>query len=86
MILVCIESPFRPSAPRGTLEFDSELALNIAYARALMLDSLRRGEAPFASHLRKYCRAATTVTKLNASWVSTRVPRGRRSQIKSLSA
>jgi hypothetical protein len=38
--LVVIESPFA-----------GEVALNVEYARAALSDSLRRGEAPFASHL-----------------------------------
>ncbi|MDD5749435.1 MAG: hypothetical protein PHO91_01450 [Patescibacteria group bacterium] len=41
--LVIIESPFA-----GTPE---EVATNIQYARACLLDCLKRGEAPFASHL-----------------------------------
>lgn len=51
VIRVCIESPFRPRAARGSPEFAAELERNFAYADALMLDSLRRGEAPFLSHL-----------------------------------
>ncbi|KAB2675909.1 hypothetical protein F9K85_12920 [Brucella tritici] len=38
--LVIIESPYSGDAAR-----------NITYARACLLDSLRRGEAPIASHL-----------------------------------
>jgi hypothetical protein len=38
--LVIIESPFA-----------GDVARNVAYARAAMADCLRRGEAPFASHL-----------------------------------
>lgn len=41
---VVIESPFKG-------ETAAEEAENVAYARACLLDSLRRGEAPFASHL-----------------------------------
>lgn len=41
---VVIESPFKGATK------EDELA-NVAYAKACMLDSLRRGEAPFASHL-----------------------------------
>lgn len=37
---VIIESPYAGDIER-----------NVAYARAALLDSLRRGEAPFASHL-----------------------------------
>lgn len=37
---VCLESPYR-----------GEVNRNLAYARAAMLDSISRGEAPFASHL-----------------------------------
>lgn len=44
MMLVILESPF--AAPSYT-----EVALNIAYARACMRDCLMRGEAPYASHL-----------------------------------
>lgn len=51
MLRVVIESPFRPRAERGTPAFATELERNFAYADALMLDSLRRGEAPFLSHL-----------------------------------
>jgi hypothetical protein len=51
MIRVMIESPFMPKAPHNTPEHAVELARNIAYAWDLVLDSLRRGEAPFASHL-----------------------------------
>ncbi len=40
---VIIESPYG-----GTPEI---VERNVAYARRAMLDSLRRGEAPFASHL-----------------------------------
>lgn len=40
MRFVIIESPYA-----GNIE------LNVAYARAAMADCLRRGEAPFASHL-----------------------------------
>ena len=44
MKLVVIESPFAGATP--------ELAeRNVQYAREAMRDSLRRGEAPFASHL-----------------------------------
>lgn len=37
---VIIESPYA-----------GDIDLNVAYANACLLDSLRRGEAPFASHL-----------------------------------
>lgn len=40
MIRVVIESPYAGDIER-----------NVAYARAALADSLRRGEAPFASHL-----------------------------------
>lgn len=40
MKLVIIESPYA-----------GDVATNIAYARKCMVDSLKRGEAPFASHL-----------------------------------
>ncbi|ANA85617.1 nucleoside deoxyribosyltransferase [Gordonia phage Goib] len=40
MKLVVIESPFAGDQER-----------NVRYGRAAMLDSLRRGEAPYASHL-----------------------------------
>ena len=50
MKLVIIESPLgtKPDGTRCTAE---EMAENQRYARACMLDSLRRGEAPFASHV-----------------------------------
>lgn len=41
---VVIESPYKGATPE-------EQEANVAYAKACMLDSLRRGEAPFASHL-----------------------------------
>lgn len=41
---VIIESPYRADTPEG-------IAKHEAYARAAMLDCLRRGEAPYASHL-----------------------------------
>ena len=44
MITVAIESPYAANE-RFSVED------HVAYARAAMLDSLRRGEAPFASHL-----------------------------------
>lgn len=40
MVLVILESPFAGDVDR-----------NVRYARACMRDCLRRGEAPFASHL-----------------------------------
>lgn len=40
MIAVLVESPYAGDVER-----------NVAYARACMLDCLRRGEAPFLSHL-----------------------------------
>ena len=50
MRLVIIESPYgtRPDGTRATTE---EVARNVRYARAAMLDCLQRGEAPYASHL-----------------------------------
>lgn len=42
--LVILESPYAADDPAA-------LARNIAYARACLADSLRRGEAPLASHL-----------------------------------
>ena len=44
MKLVIIESPFRGKTDVEELE-------NVEYARRAMLDSLMRGEAPYASHL-----------------------------------
>ena len=44
MRLVIVESPFGSPDSRTVEE-------NIRYARACMQDCLRRGEAPFASHL-----------------------------------
>jgi hypothetical protein len=41
---VILESPYRSLTAEG-------LEANIAYARRCVLDSLRRGEAPIASHL-----------------------------------
>lgn len=44
MRLVIVESPFAGTTPE-------ESDRNLAYARAAMADCLRRGEAPYASHL-----------------------------------
>lgn len=44
MRLVIIESPYAGPTPEA-------VAANVAYARACLLDSLLRGEAPIASHL-----------------------------------
>jgi hypothetical protein len=44
MLRVVIESPFAGKD-------DDEVRRNIRYARACITDSLRRGEAPYASHL-----------------------------------
>lgn len=41
---VIIESPYGAPTP-------DDVADNVRYARACLLDSLRRGEAPYASHL-----------------------------------
>lgn len=41
---VILESPYRGNTPEKT-------AANIQYAKACMLDALRRGESPLASHL-----------------------------------
>lgn len=43
MIPVLLESPYAGDAQR--------ILYNVRYARACMADSLRRGEAPYASHL-----------------------------------
>jgi len=44
MRLVILESPYAGTVPL-------RVALNVAYARACVADSLARGEAPIASHL-----------------------------------
>lgn len=51
MHLVIIESPYAPKNAKDPEDFQHKLNLHIAYARAAMLDCLRRGEAPYASHL-----------------------------------
>ena len=47
---VIVESPLgsRPDGSRCTPE---EFEANVSYARACVLDSIKRGEAPFASHV-----------------------------------
>jgi len=50
MIRVCIESPFG-SRLDGTRAPPEEVKRNLVYARRAMVESLRRGEAPFLSHL-----------------------------------
>lgn len=42
--LVVLESPYRGLTPQDTAE-------NVRYAKLCLMDSLRRGEAPIASHL-----------------------------------
>jgi len=44
MKLVIVESPYAASTKR-------QIELNVQYARAAMRDCLKRGEAPYASHL-----------------------------------
>lgn len=44
MIRTTIESPLAASSPEG-------FRRNVRYAQLCMLDSLKRGEAPYASHL-----------------------------------
>lgn len=44
MIRTIIESPFGAPTPEG-------IARHVRYARLCMLDCLRRGESPYASHL-----------------------------------
>jgi hypothetical protein len=44
MLLVIIESPYAAT-------ITSTVEENMRYAQACMLDSLKRGEAPYASHL-----------------------------------
>ncbi len=48
--LVVIESPFASFKADGSHDPEGQ-AENVRYARRLMLDALRRGEYPFASHL-----------------------------------
>lgn len=56
MKIVCLESPFKPSAAdvaryAGTYSEAELLRQNLIYARLALLNSLMRGEAPLASHL-----------------------------------
>lgn len=56
MLLVSIESPFKPSDAdvakyEGRYSRAELLRQNLVYARFALLNSLKRGEAPFASHL-----------------------------------
>ena len=56
MLLVSIESPFKPSDDEvakyeGRYTRAELLRQNLVYARLALLNSLKRGEAPFASHL-----------------------------------
>jgi hypothetical protein len=56
MLIVCIESPFKPT-DREVAEYEGRysraelLRQNLIYARLALLNSLLRGEAPLASHL-----------------------------------
>lgn len=47
--LVVIESPYG-SRPDGSRASPAEIRVNVEYLDACLLDSLRRGEQPFASH------------------------------------
>lgn len=47
---VQLESPYG-TRPDGTRALPEEVERNVKYALACMLDSLLRGESPFASHL-----------------------------------
>lgn len=49
--LVIVESPYAPKGPKDSSFWFHELYQNLAYARAAMKDCLKRGEAPYASHL-----------------------------------
>ena len=51
MRLVIVESPYAPKDATSTEDFAKKIALHEVYARAAMKDCLRRGEAPYASHL-----------------------------------
>jgi hypothetical protein len=56
MRIVCLESPFKPSESdiqryAGRYSPSELLRQNLIYARLLLLNSLKLGEAPFASHL-----------------------------------
>ncbi len=51
MRLVIIESPYAPKDVTSPEDYAQKAARNVAYARAAMKDCLRRGEAPYASHL-----------------------------------
>lgn len=52
MIRVIIESPLGSRVDGSRIDPASEeFAQNLAYARRCLLDSLRRNEAPYASHL-----------------------------------
>ena len=50
---VVIESPYAGSNERAAsaAESEAEVFANVAYARRCVVDALRRGEAPYASHL-----------------------------------
>lgn len=52
MKIVSVESPFAPKIGwDGALWDNPDFQANMSYAKAAMADSLRRGEAPLASHL-----------------------------------
>lgn len=49
---VILESPYAGTHPDKTLsDYACQVEKNVLYARRCMRDCLRRGEAPFASHL-----------------------------------
>lgn len=48
---VSIESPLNPDKTLPPDEREVKLRSNMRYARECMMDSIMRGEAPFASHL-----------------------------------
>lgn len=48
---VVVETPFRPRAEPGTPKWHAETVRNREYLDLALLDSINRGEAPFASHV-----------------------------------
>lgn len=53
-VIRCLPNPYNDNRqPLSIIEtpYSGDVERNIAYARACLLDSLRRGEAPIASHL-----------------------------------
>ena len=73
MRIVCLESPFKPTEDEivryaGRYSAAELLRQNLIYARLCLLNSLKQGEAPLASHL-LYTQVYTEAPELRAAGI-----------------